>query len=447
MVNSLDIIDMKKRVIAEQIFLSGVEHVLPDKLIRTQVKVIDNILYISDLQFILEDFNHIYVIGAGKASALMAKEIEFVLGDKITQGHIVVKYGSACQLNVIKITEAAHPNPDLNGVFSTNEILKIANQAEEKDLVICLISGGASSLLADFPEESSLDDLITTNLLLLKSGADIKEMNTVRKHLSKVKGGLLAKAIYPAISVSLILSDVIGNPIDVIASGPTCPDLSTFEDAMFVLEKYRLLDKLPISMTNYLKKGITNLVPETPKMDDPIFINTRNLIIGSNRIALEASRNKAIELGFNTYILTDELDGDLIKAADYVLESASRLLNDSQVKKPVCLLFGGEPTIKVSGSGIGGRNQHFALYCANKLVGKNGITVLCAGTDGNDGPTNVAGAIVDSQTVSRALLDNIDSQMYLDAYDSYHFFNQTGEHIIIGSTMTNVMDIIVVIVE
>lgn len=438
---------MKKRVIAEQIFLSGVEHVLPDKLIRTQVKVIDNILYISDLQFILEDFNHIYVIGAGKASALMAKEIEFVLGDKITQGHIVVKYGSACQLNVIKITEAAHPNPDLNGVFSTNEILKIANQAEEKDLVICLISGGASSLLADFPEESSLDDLITTNLLLLKSGADIKEMNTVRKHLSKVKGGLLAKAIYPAISVSLILSDVIGNPIDVIASGPTCPDLSTFEDAMFVLEKYRLLDKLPISMTNYLKKGITNLVPETPKMDDPIFINTRNLIIGSNRIALEASRNKAIELGFNTYILTDELDGDLIKAADYVLESASRLLNDSQVKKPVCLLFGGEPTIKVSGQGIGGRNQHFALYCANKLVGKNGITVLCAGTDGNDGPTNVAGAIVDSQTVSRALLDNIDSQMYLDAYDSYHFFNQTGEHIITGSTMTNVMDIIVVIVE
>jgi len=438
---------MEIRTIAEQIFLSGVKGVLPDKLIRTQVKVIDNTLYISNLQFSLVDFNHIYVIGAGKASALMAKEIESILGANISKGHIVVKYGSACQLKVIKITEAAHPTPDLNGVFATNEILKIANQAGENDLVICLISGGASSLLADFPENSTLDDLIATNLLLLKSGADIKEMNTVRKHLSKVKGGQLAKAIYPAKLVSLILSDVIGDPIDVIASGPTSPDLSTFEDAMIVLEKYKLSEELPISMINYLKKGILNLVPETPKVGDPIFCNARNLIIGSNRIALEAAKNKAVELGFNTFILTDKLEGDLIKAAEYVIETALRIKNDSQLKKPVCLLFGGEPTIKVTGKGLGGRNQHLALYCATKLKGKEGITILCAGTDGNDGPTDVAGAIVNSQTVSLAMSGNIDSQMYLDAYDSYHFFKQTGEHIITGSTLTNVMDIIIVIVE
>ena len=438
---------MEIRTIAEQIFLSGVKGVLPDKLIRTQVKVIDNTLYISNLQFSLVDFNHIYVIGAGKASALMAKEIESILGANISKGHIVVKYGSACQLKVIKITEAAHPTPDLNGVFATNEILKIANQAGENDLVICLISGGASSLLADFPENSTLDDLIATNLLLLKSGADIKEMNTVRKHLSKVKGGQLAKAIYPAKLVSLILSDVIGDPIDVIASGPTSPDLSTFEDAMIVLEKYKLSEELPISMINYLKKGILNLVPETPKVGDPIFLDARNLIIGSNRIALEAAKNKAVELGFNTFILTDKLEGDLIKAAEYVIETALRIKNDSQLKKPVCLLFGGEPTIKVTGKGLGGRNQHLALYCATKLKGKEGITILCAGTDGNDGPTDVAGAIVNSQTVSLAMSGNIDSQMYLDAYDSYHFFKQTGEHIITGSTLTNVMDIIIVIVE
>ena len=438
---------MEIRTIAEQIFLSGVEGVLPDKLIRTQVKVIDNTLYISNLQFSLVDFNHIYVIGAGKASALMAKEIESILGANISKGHIVVKYGSACQLKVIKITEAAHPTPDLNGVFATNEILKIANQAGENDLVICLISGGGSSLLADFPENSTLDDLIATNLLLLKSGADIKEMNTVRKHLSKVKGGQLAKAIYPAKLVSLILSDVIGDPIDVIASGPTSPDLSTFEDAMIVLEKYKLSEELPISMINYLKKGILNLVPETPKVGDPIFLDARNLIIGSNRIALEAAKNKAVELGFNTFILTDKLEGDLIKAAEYVIETALRIKNDSQLKKPVCLLFGGEPTIKVTGKGLGGRNQHLALYCATKLKGKEGITILCAGTDGNDGPTDVAGAIVNSQTVSLAMSGNIDSQMYLDAYDSYHFFKQTGEHIITGSTLTNVMDIIIVIVE
>ena len=437
---------MEIRDIAEKIFLSGVEHVLPDRLIRNQLKVIDNTLYISDLRLSLVDFKHIFVIGAGKASALMAKEIEYILGDKITKGHIVVKYGHACELKIIKITEAAHPTPDMNGILATNEILKIANQAKKNDLVICLISGGASSLLVDLPEELTLEDLINTNLLLLKSGADIKEINAVRKHLSKLKGGQLAKATYPAKLVSLILSDVIGDPIDIIASGPTSPDLSTFEDAMFILDKYSLLKDIPLSITNYLQKGMINLVPETPKVEDSIFSNTTNLIIGSNKIALEAAKIKAVELGFNTFILTSELNGDLITVADYILDSANKIRVDSHILKPVCLLFGGEPTIKVTGKGLGGRNQHLALYCATKLIELENITILCAGTDGNDGPTDAAGAVVDNHTISWALLNNIVSQNYLDDTNSYNFFKQTGEHVITGATMTNVMDIIVVII-
>jgi hydroxypyruvate reductase/glycerate 2-kinase len=438
---------MEIRTVAENIFLSGVESVLPDKLIRSQVKLIDNILYITNFQFPLIDFNHIYIIGAGKASALMAKEMETILKGRITKGHIVVKYGHACELEKIIVTEAAHPFPDMNGVLATNEILEIARQANGNDLVICLISGGASSLLADYPEGSTLEDLILMNQLLLQSGADIKEMNIVRKHLSKIKGGQLARIIYPASFISLILSDVICDPIDVIASGITSADSSTFKDALNVIEKYNLLEKFPVPMVQYIKNGILNLVPETPKEGELIFINARNLIIGSNKIALEAASKKALEYGFPSNILTSELDGDLVKAADFVLETAFKIQQDAQIKKPICLLMGGEPTIKVTGKGIGGRNQHFALYCATKLSGKAGLTILCAGTDGNDGQTDVSGAVVDCETVKTALKHNIDPQIYLENFDSFSFFKQIEGHIITGCTMTNVMDLIVVIIE
>ncbi len=438
---------MKISAVAEEIFLSGVESVMPDKLIRLHVKLIDNVLNIMNFQFPLIDINHIYVIGAGKASALMAKEMETILNGRITKGHVVVKYGHACELEKIQVTEAAHPFPDKNGVQGTNEIYEIANQAKGKDLVICLISGGASSLLADYPEGSTLEDLILINQLLLQSGADIKEMNTVRKHLSKVKGGQLAKIIYPASFVSLILSDVICDPIDVIASGITSADSSTFKDALNILEKYNLLEKFPVSMIQYIQNGILNLVPETPKAGELTFINARNLIIGSNKIALEAAHNKALEYGFPSNILTSELEGDLVKAADFVLETALKIQQDVQIKKPVCLLVGGEPTIKITGKGLGGRNQHFALYCATKLIGKAGLTILCAGTDGTDGQTDVSGAVVDCETVKTALEHNIDPQIYLEKFDSFSFFKQIGGHIITGNTMTNVMDLIVVIIE
>ena len=437
---------MKMRGEAEQIFRSGVDHVLPDQLIRSQVKIADNVLYVANQPFPLDTFQHIYVIGAGKASALMARGLESILGDRIKQGHIVVKQGHACELKRINVSEAAHPIPDKKGIQATKDILEVVGKADKDDLVICLISGGASSLLADYPEDATLDDLIVMNQLLIESGADIQQINAVRKHLSQVKGGQLAKAIYPACFVSLILSDVIGDPLDVIASGPTSPDCSTFADAWRVLEEQDLLPKFPASMINYLQNGINGLVPETPKTGNPLFARGHNLVIGNNTLALEAAKEKARALGFEVRILTSALKGDVVKAADTILDEALKIQNDPAIKKPFCLLAGGEPTIKVTGKGVGGRNQHFALYCATRLGGKQGITILCAGTDGTDGPTDAAGAVVDCDTVRIALQKNTDPQVYLDACDSYSFFKQVGGHIMTGNTMTNVMDLVVVII-
>lgn len=438
---------MNAKNAVEQIFRAGVESVLPDKMIRNILQLKSENLCISSLTFPLSDINRIYVIGAGKASALMAKEVEAILGNRISEGQIVVKHGHNCQLERVQVTEAGHPTPDMNGFRATNELLKMVQNAGENDLVICLISGGGSSLLTDFPEGVTPDELIRMNQLLLKSGAAIQEMNALRKHVSHVKGGQLARTIFPATLVTLILSDVIGDSLDVIASGPTCPDSSTFRDAMNVLEKYSLLDQMPSSIVKYLTKGVQGLVSETPKFGDPVFSNTYNLIIGSNRIALEAAQKRATEMGFQTSILTSELDGNAVQAAGYIVQYAMNIQADDSQLKPVCMLFGGETTVQVTGNGLGGRNQHLALCAARLLTNTIGITLLAAGTDGNDGPTNAAGAVVDGDTYQHAFSMNIDPDKFLNEFDSYHFFQQAGDHIITGSTLTNVMDLVVVLIE
>ena len=258
---------MNAKFLAETIFLAGVESVMPHEMIRRHVIIKDDVLFIGDKKIQLESFNNIYVIGAGKASARMALEIENVLGNRITSGHVVVKYGHSCELKLIQLTEAGHPIPDTNGYAATKNILDIAKQATENDLVICLISGGGSALLADFPEGSTINDLITLNQLLLKSGADIKEVNIVRKHLSKVKGGQLAQAVFPGSLLTLILSDVIGDPLDSIASGPTVPDSTTFSDAITVLEKFDLYSKAPEALNDYLQKGKEGIHPDHRRPD------------------------------------------------------------------------------------------------------------------------------------------------------------------------------------
>ncbi|MEO8414244.1 MAG: glycerate kinase [Ginsengibacter sp.] len=438
---------MNSKMIAEQIFLAGVKSVEPDKLIRRHVYIEGILLFISGIQLPLDTINHIYVIGAGKAGAVMAKEIDDILGDRITEGHVVVKYGHACDLKHIEVYEAGHPVPDNNGLLATQQILAIAGKADSNDLIICLISGGGSALLADLPEGGNISDLIITNSLLLKSGADIQEMNAVRKHLSKVKGGQLATAAYPAVLVSLVLSDVIGDELDTIASGPTVPDTTTFEDAIRVLEKYNLLKDIPQGHLEYLQGGVAGAHPETPKPGSPVFNDTHNIIIGSNTIALEAACKKAVESGLNAFSITTELQGDTMEAAHRLVETAIKYQKDPSVKKPCCLLFGGETTLRVTGSGIGGRNQHMALHAAWLLHDKEGITFLSAGTDGNDGPTTAAGAVVDTKTREQALLQDLDMNTYLQDFDSFHFFEKAGGHIVTGPTMTNVMDLVVIIIE
>ncbi len=438
---------MNRRQIAEQIFLAGIEAVIPDRLVKENMTFDGTALRIGNLNISLEDKKNIYVIGAGKASAVMASEVEKILGSRIKGGHVIVKYGFAADVKSIIITEAGHPLPDSNGFKATASILDLVSRTGSDDLVICLLSGGGSSLLCDTPAGLKPDDLVLVNKLLVNSGASIHEINAVRKHLSAVKGGRLAKMVYPATLVSLILSDVHGDDLDVIASGPTAPDPTTFVDAIEVLEKFNIKSSLTSRIFEFLYDGALGKKPDTPKPGDVIFEKTHNLIIGNNRLALEMARQKAIESNINALIIDDELQGDSVSVAEYLVDTARNYKQDTREVKPVCILFGGETTVKMTGKGSGGRNQHLALLCSQMLGDIPGITILCAGTDGNDGPTDAAGAVVDSATIPSAVSRGLDPGKYLKDFNSYNFFRKCGGHIITGPTLTNVMDIVIIIVD
>lgn len=431
---------------AMDIFLAGVDSVKPDNLIHRFVSLSAGTLCIENLSFELDRLKHIYVIGAGKAGALMAQSVEAVLGGRITAGHIVTKYGHACPLRHLAITEAGHPVPDENGLLGTAEILALAQKAAAADLVLCLISGGGSALLADVPAGCSLADLRALNDILLKCGADIVEINCIRKHLSRVKGGRLARVAQPARLVSLILSDVIGDPLDAIASGPTAPDPTTYGQALAVLDRHGIRDEIPPGLLRVLEQGAIGNLPETPKPGDGLFNHTHNLVIGSNRLALESARVRAESLGYRAHVLTSTLAGDTNAAACQIVELALKTRSEHGAEK-TCLLLGGEPTMKVTGNGLGGRNQHLALLAARLLADHPGLTVLSGGTDGSDGPTDAAGAVSDSQTTVRARALNLDLDRYLENCDSYNFFDQVGGLVRTGPTQTNVMDLIVVLIE
>jgi len=438
---------MNNREIAENIFIEGVKSVLPEKLITGIMRLDGSVLTIGEQKVQLDNIKNIYVIGAGKASAAMGHYVESILGKRIAGGHIVVKYGHACKLKRIKVTEAGHPVPDVNGLRATDEIIKISARATENDLVLCLISGGGSALLADLPEGLLPEELYIVNNLLIRCGASINEINCVRKHLSGVKGGQLAKIVRPAQLITLVLSDVTGNPLEVIASGPTVPDPSTFSDALKVIEDYAIASDITTGVLNYLKDGSHGIHPETPKPFDPLFSGTLNILAGTNQIALRAAKNKAASMGFKTYIIDSELKGDVENVCESVISTAISFKNNKEIQKPVCLLFGGETTVRVNGNGRGGRNQHLALSAAVRLKNIPDITFLSAGTDGTDGPTDAAGAVADIGTVRRAMSLNEDPEIYLSEFNSYNFFKRVGGHIMTGPTFTNVMDIVVVLVE
>lgn len=390
------------------------------------------------------------LMGFGKASPAMAKAIVDILGADISRGVILTKYGHSPESGTIpqiKVIEAGHPIPDENGLAGTRQIIELLNDADERTLVVCLISGGGSALLVAPCPDVSLADKQGITGQLLKAGADIYELNTVRKHISMVKGGRLAEHVWPATMISLILSDVIGDGLDVIASGPTAPDSSTYGDALRVLEKYGLMSAAPHNVVSVLRRGSAGLLPETPKMGTYVFEQVENIIIGSNRQATMSAKQHAEKLGFETTVLSSSIQGEAREAARLLARRAREIRDASCGNRPCCLISGGETTVTVRGSGLGGRNMEFALAFALEIDGCPGITLLSAGTDGTDGPTDADGAVVDWQTIRQAGELGLNAGEYLDNNDSYHFFQRVNSLFMTGPTGTNVMDIQIVLID
>lgn len=381
------------------------------------------------------------ILGFGKASARMAQAAEETLAGLISGSVVITKYGHSVALKKTEIIEAGHPIPDTNGIKGTEKIRAVARASSADDINICLVSGGGSALLVYPFEGISLEEKQEITGLLLNAGADIFELNTVRKHISAVKGGRLAETLYPSRTMSLLLSDVIGDRLDVIASGPTAPDETTYLDALNVLKRYDLIDRAPKGVLRIIEDGIEGRVPDTPAPDSEVFSRVENIIIGSNRIALEAARQEAGALGYSAEILTDSLSGEAREAAKWLYKEA---MKRGEIKK-TCFVSGGETTVVVKGSGLGGRNLEFALVFAMEVAGIEGVSLLSAGTDGTDGPTDAAGAIVDGETIPRARAMGLSPEKFLAENDSYNFFKQVGGLFITGPTGTNVMDIQIVI--
>ena len=390
-----------------------------------------------------EPYRNIFVIGAGKASAQMGRAIERLLGARISGGLISVKDGHGAKLRRIEIHECGHPVPDARGVAGARRIAQIASQAGPDDLVICLISGGASALLPLPAPPITLAEKQKTTRLLLHCGASIHEINCVRKHISLIKGGQLARLAYPATLLTLILSDVIGDDLDVIGSGPTVPDRSTFAEARAIFEKYRIWNKLPSSVRDRLSSA----VEETPKPGDKIFENTNNIIVGSNALAVNAAALEARHLGFHTLVLSTFIEGEAREVARVHAAIAKEIRATGRpLKTPACVISGGETTVTIRSHGLGGRNQEFALAAALDIAGLRDVAILSAGTDGTDGPTDAAGAIAYGTTLARAEKLGLDAAAFLANNDSYRFFETTGDLIKTGPTGTNVADVQIILV-
>jgi hydroxypyruvate reductase len=384
----------------------------------------------------LDKIRNVFVVGAGKACAPMAKAVEKLLGKRITASCVIVKDGHTLPLKRVQLRESAHPVPDQRGVDAAAEVLALATRAEADDLVICLISGGASALMPLPIEGFSLEEKQGLTRQMLAAGANIHEMNCVRKHLSRSKGGQLARAAAPAQVLTLILSDVIGDDLSTIGSGPTAPDPTTWAGVDEILTRFKLALPRPVPRV------------ETPKPGDPLFARVRNVIIGSNALSVDAAVAKAKELGYKPLVLSTTIEGETRDVARMHVQIAREVQRAGRpVAAPACILSGGETTVTLRGTGMGGRNQEFALVAGMELEGVPGIVALSAGTDGTDGPTDAAGGLADAGTVTRALAKGRRARTDLENNDSYRFLEASGDLLKTGPTRTNVMDIRILLVE
>jgi glycerate 2-kinase len=437
-----------RRKAMEEILRAGLDAVDPEQAVRRYVRREDKALIVGDRSYGLDRYRRIILVGAGKGTAPMAKALEDILGDKMTGGWIIVKYGYGMPLKMTHVVEAGHPIPDEAGLKATENLLGELQTCTEEDLVICAFSGGGSALLPAPIPPFTLEQKQACTRLLLECGATIDEINAIRKHLSRTKGGQLAKEAYPATMIALLLSDVVGDRLDVIASGPTVPDESTYGDCLEIVERYDLVERLPKGVVEHFNGGIAGVVQETPKQGDPIFSKVQNLIVGNNRECLLAAQEKATSLGYNTLVLSSQIEGEAREVAQVLAAIAKEI---HQVGIPIapaaCILAGGETTVTIHGKGKGGRNQELALACAIAIDGWKGISMFSAGTDGTDGPTDAAGAMVDGTTCGRGREADLDPNAFLMVNDSYSFFESLGDLLKTGPTRTNVMDIICMLVN
>ncbi len=443
-----------------RIFSAGVERVDPYRMILDRVSLNNNLLRVrsdrNEHLFDLAEFSSVIVLGAGKATAKMALALEEVLGERISEGLISVKRGHTEKLSVVRTMESGHPVPDEMSVRAADDILSLARKADEKTLVILLISGGGSALLCSPYHDGrfglSFGEKQEVTRLLLSSGADIGEMNCIRKHLSGIKGGRLAEALYPAVSLTLILSDVIGDRLDTIASGLTVPDDTSYGDALSVIEKYGLEDRIPSSALDILHRGAAGELPDTPKQGNKSFERVTNVLIGNNSGALEAARKEAERIGYRTLVLTSRVSGEAREVAKLFAGIGKDMrASGLPLAAPACLIAGGETTVTLKGKGKGGRNQELALSFLAELEREpavsEGIWFLSGATDGNDGPTDAAGAVSCLGALKAAAALGRKPGAFLARNDAYSFFDGTPFLLRTGPTNTNVCDMLILIVR
>lgn len=448
----------------QRIFLAGVRRVDPETLIASTLSRKGSFLQITAegraRVIDLDTFDQVLVMGAGKATARMARALEAVLGERISDGIISVKYGHTEPLTRIRTIEADHPVPDAAGERAAREMAAMAARAGENTLVVTLISGGGSALMPYPAEYDDGDRAVRISLaqkqavtrLLLGCGATINEINCVRKHLSQIKGGRLAEMLYPATVVSLILSDVVGDSLDVIASGPTTADSTTFADVAAIMAKYDLDEKLPDAVRAVIDLGLSGTIPDTPDGGHPAFSKVDNLLIGTNYLSLQAAAEAARTLGYTTVVLSSQVIGEAREVARVLCGIAKDTKKRGLLGPlPLCLICGGETTVTIRGDGTGGRNQEMALAFLVEMglspAETAGIHFLAAATDGGDGPTDAAGAFAHHGILTAALKAGISAAAFLKNNDAYHFFDRTGGLLKTGPTNTNVCDIQVIIIH
>jgi hydroxypyruvate reductase len=425
------------------IFRAAIEAADAARAVREHLSIRAGFLRAGRLRLPLKSFDRVFLIAVGKAAAQMAVAVEGIAGSYLAGGLAITKHGhTTLRPRGVALIEAGHPIPDRAGVKAAGDVQELLRELNARDLLIVAISGGASALLSAPAEPVTLAAKQKTTDLLLRAGADIFQLNAVRKHLSLLKGGQLAALAYPATLVSLLLSDVIGDPLDVIGSGPTAPDESTFADAISVLNVYRLLERVPTMVRERLGQGLRGEIPETPKPGDSLFQNVHNVVVGSNGLALQAAARQAKVLGYRPLILSSSIQGETREVARVHGEILREVVTSGHpLRAPACLLSGGETTVTVRGSGKGGRNQEFALAAALNIAGLSNVLALSAGTDGTDGPTDAAGAMATGETVALAKKRGLDALDHLTRNDAYPFFATLGDLVKTGPTGTNVMDL------